>query len=206
VSQAPKAGFVLVIVGDGPQEKNRVLPEIAKKFNGKEKQLFLPTLSFPHTRTRENASPGTGVKASLSGLKVSMEKYGFTEAIIILDREHLVGINSQNYLEKAATEVGAELRVKHSSKHCYHCYFKTGGKQARVYIAISGGTTNIEEDIACLITELFGEKLDPSKAEIRRFLKEKRLRIEDLIKQATKEQLKRCFLGLTEAIEQLEQS
>ena len=69
-----------------------------------------------------------------------------------------------------------------------------------------GGTTNIEEDIACLITELFGEKLDPSKAEIRHFLKEKGLRIEDLIKQATKEQLKRCFLGFTAAIEQLEQS
>jgi hypothetical protein len=110
------------------------------------------------------------------------------------------------YADAYLRRVKPELRVKHSSKHCYHCYFKTGGKQARVYIAISGGTTNIEEDIACLITELFGEKLDPSKAEIRRFLKEKRLRIEDLIKQATKEQLKRCFLGLTEAIEQLEQS
>jgi tRNA A37 threonylcarbamoyltransferase TsaD len=110
------------------------------------------------------------------------------------------------YADAYLRRVKPELRVKHSSKHCYHCYFKTGGKQARVYMAISGGTTNIEEDIACLITELFGEKLDPSKAEIRRFLKEKGLRIEDLIKQATKEQLKRCFLGVTEAIEQLEQS
>jgi len=31
---------MLVIVGDGSLEKNRVLPEISKKFNGKEKQLF----------------------------------------------------------------------------------------------------------------------------------------------------------------------
>ena len=58
----------------------------------------------------------------------------------------------------------------------------------------------------CSTAYKYYEKLDPSKAEIRRFLKEKVLRIEDLIKQATKEQLKRCFLGFTEGIEQLEQS
>ncbi|KAA0014942.1 MAG: hypothetical protein FE041_01240 [Thermoplasmata archaeon] len=62
----------------------------------------------------------------------------------------------------------------------------------------------IEEEIVSLIKELYKMNISAEKEKIIKFLKSKKIWYDELIKRATKKQLKKTFPNLTKVMERIE--
>lgn len=188
ILEEPKNNFLTVITGNGKTDLY-ILEGFANKFNGLEKIIWNPRRIL---KTRES-----GLKA-LNVLRVLISKYKLKNFLYLVDREHVKDHEDiRRYLNK-------EVQMRNLSIDEYIIHGNYGSHYVKIYAVIFGKNKNIEEEIADLIKELYGENIKPEKKEIKNFLKKQGIWYSELIEKANKKQLNNAFPNLTKVIERIE--
>ncbi|MCL7388995.1 MAG: hypothetical protein LZ173_03550 [Thaumarchaeota archaeon] len=171
-----------VIFGNGALDK-RVFKTIASKFNHK---VVLSTPFIEHL---------TGLSEALKAIIKLMDyiTLPFTY-IIVIDCEH---VESEEYLRGVTKEYGFEIKdFTKIDEYAYMLEVKRGVKTSKIYMAINGFKKSIEENPAQVIELFYGEKVDPSKDGIKKWLQSKNISDIELAQKADE----RTFPGIISAI------
>ena len=121
--------------------------------------------------------------------------------LIVIDREHI----EREDLEQVLKEYfGSWEHVVRESDRI-KIVVRKGAWQGTLLFAVQGIEKSIEENICVLIEEMFGERIEPTKGAIRKFLRDRRFRDErGLIESSDMRRLRRAFGSLIWALEELE--
>jgi hypothetical protein len=186
----PKERYAHVLTGDGRTER-RILRAMCSKFDGRTLTLFFPS---------PPKSGGTGLRNLVKGAKLVMTGRQPLYALLLLDREFI----GTPRLQDVCLEFGIRVDVMEDNESFTEADFVAGNQRAHVYMAISGTTRNIEEDVSTLIKEVRGDIVEGSKDEIRSYLNHHDMSLESLIEEANLGDLERAFVGLTRALHRIE--
>lgn len=181
-----------VITGEGRTELN-VMRGLTQVYNGQELTLFFPLSS---------SSRRTGIKA-LNSIKRVPEIYGINSIIYIVDGDVFEGAITykiSNYLNS----IGVDIEKVNSIQDAFLLNCRYGHHKIELFCIISGPTTFIEEEIAKLLSIKYGLDIDLSgmrdyewkekiKKVIKYELRERKVKIENLIKQTGKKKLEIAF-------------
>lgn len=177
-----------LIIGNGQMDE-RIFGTIASKFD--------------HSMTISNplSAHETGLSAAFKAIAKLVERVKPLNYLIVIDKEHM---EKEGDPKKLLGEYGFELQgFTKINEFAYKIKAKRGDRVANIYIALNGFEKCIEESIVKLIEKLYGEKVEPSKEAIRRWLKVKNKRDIDLIESSTKETLEEAFPGIVTVIKNL---
>lgn len=194
----------IIITGDGRREFN-ILRGLSEIYNGQDIILY-----FPFSPLFEK----TGKKA-LDSIKILPGYYGISSIIYIVDGDTFkdsFNDEIQNYLRS----IGIEIKNFTSIQNALLINCKCGSHNIVLYCIISGPKTFIEEEIVKLINLKWGEEIDLSgirdptwkkrvKKEVNQVLKEKKIKLESLIKETEKEKLETSFPNICAILKKIEE-
>ena len=190
----------IVLTGDGTSESN-VIKSLCKIFNGERKQLCFAEL--PHSfkqRTTINA---------FNFIRQSKERF----FLCLLDKEH-IRIDAKDEIGKhLQKKIKMTIEKIENVNDVILVEGKIGSRAIIILCVIFGSRKCIEEEIAHLIDLEFGVKIQlpegevsskSLKRDIKRFLRERKLRIEELISEAAKENLEKALPNICIALQNIE--
>ena len=186
--KVPLKNVILTITGNGKMEY-KILSAFAEKYNGLQKVIWFPKTPFVKHRK-------TGLSV-LDVVGIIVSRYKIENFLYIVDKEHVSSYEEiRSYLEKKSVrDISLEGNILHG---------KYGLHKLMIYCAICGYSRRIEENISKLISIRFNVEIQATKEKIRDFLKKRGISIRKLIKDATKNQLRKSFQDLSNAIEHIE--
>jgi len=79
-----------------------------------------------------------------------------------------------------------------------------GTREGLLHIIVMGAKKSIEENLSLLIEKIYGTKIIPNKKNLRAFLRTKKIKIHQLIEEASKEILNIVFPYLMRVLENLD--
>jgi len=159
------------------------------RFDGHALTLFFPS--------PPKSGGGTGLQNLLRGTKVIMTGRQPLHLLLLLDKEFTGSMSLQN----ACEGVGINAEVIEQRGIYIEANFT-----AHVYMAISGRTRNIEEDLSILIGQKYGDDADPTKDGIRNYLHSRGLELESMIEDTELRDLELAFQGLSRALHRIEEN
>ena len=194
--ELPNDEFVpdyIIITGDGKNEL-RVLRGLCKKINGTEISLYFPF---------STRSGKTGL-AALNALQVYSTRSRITSMIYIVDGDTFEGKSAEVEIKDYLASRGFEIIEISVINEALLIRCKLGDKEITLYCIISGPEIFIEQEVARFLKVCFGNEFNISnnvnnqtkvkfKKEIITFLKEKRVKLEDLISRTGIEKIKESF-------------
>jgi len=190
--------YVLFVTGDGPHE-SRVCQGLTSQFNGNEINLLNFRSPLPPQRV-------TGLP-SLIAVRTYIAEFSARYFIWTCDKEYFV--DSTDWTEQVNAELmnrGANATVSSRWGDAARFDVKLGPKEAILWCALTGTSAGgrLEENLSQLIYMEFQEKVAPDKEEIRSALNRRRLKIETLISQAKKPNLRQAAPSLFSVFEDVE--
>lgn len=196
----------LVATGDGTTEFPK-LEAFSKRYNGK-KVLWFPEKPkySPFRRRSHFQNQRIGGLDVLEVLTVYPGLWKLHRYLFIIDREHFGGEPTNDICERLKGLGIAIEYIKQLNGGAFHIFCNYGSHKLGVYIAISGKERRIEEDVATLIKLEFNTDVDPTKSEIRQFLRSKGLKDTQLIGNARKANLREAFPNLSLVIMRIEKN
>ncbi len=183
-----------LILGDGPTDE-ALVEAVASHYNHSK------ALAIPEAPTRE-----TGLTKALERAWYIIAKLGITRILLVIDREHLP--QNKSRLEREMRRAGLHatsieaphprLLIARAETNPPHT------RRATILIAAMGeDPPSVEADIAKLIEETHGDKVEPTKKNIRKRLKSHGLTLKQLAEKATRQQLEQALPHLTRALKTL---
>ena len=199
----PRRPHIVILTGNGKTERRRILPPLCEKYNGREKFLWFPE---PPRAKKE-----TGLKP-FNAIKGYVMRYGLERFLFVIDRkpqfEEIKPGREQEevsrYLEKKLkVRIGTTCELIPEKAFITRGY--VGTHPFDVCTVIFGATSNVEEEISQLIQLKFGTQVNPDETEIKEFLRKKGKRLENLVREASKNYLEKAFPGLCGALKKIEE-
>lgn len=183
---------LIIITGEGRTELN-VMRGLTEVYNGQDIVLLFP-LSASYRRTGKKA---------IESIKIIPEMYKITSIIYIVDGDVFESskLNEiKDYLNSIGVEVEKHILIQDAI--LFHC--KYGNLRIKLYCIISGPNIFIEEEIAKFLNIKYGCDIDLSgtrdyewkneiKKRIKSTLREKKIRLENLLKHTGKKKLEIAF-------------
>jgi len=202
-----KRPVTMVTTGNGTSEFRR-LNAFSKHYNGEKVLWFPEQVKYSHFR-RRSKFPNQKI-GGLDALEVLTVYPGYNKKLhrylFIIDREHF-GENPTNDIIEKLKRLGIVIgSIKELNIGAFYILCKDGPHELGVYIAISGKTKYIEEDLATLIKLEYNSDVDPTKSDIIGFLRSKGLKDKELIRNATKTNLRNAFPNLSSALMKIEKN
>ncbi|RLF20238.1 MAG: hypothetical protein DRM97_07820 [Thermoprotei archaeon] len=186
---------IIALTGNGASE-GRVLTALAEKLDPPEEPKII---LMPQTSGRTGLEPTIDTLAGLIVTGLVTKTYA-----IVIDKEHLKE-EPEDHIREALQDHGFTIHnfIKLSDDLYRITCIK--GEQLDIYIATLGITPkgNLEEHLAELIKLRYGEQVEPDKRAISRWLRQNQKKLEDLIREATRNQLQRALKPLYQLIETL---
>jgi len=190
--EQPRDPVAVVFTGDGRKEF-RVLCAVAQVLDGSGLALWFPQDPTPKQKT-------TGLDA-LRGLRVFVPRYRIGRFLFLVDREHAQGLDApRHWLER---EFGTVKQVTLVQDRAAVFTGRVGREPFALCCVILGAHKAVEEEVAKLVQAVVGEKPPPDKA-IWGFLRQRKWKIEDLVRRAHRNDLEAAFPGLFKALEWIE--
>lgn len=188
---------IYALIGDGGREL-RIFRIAAEKYNHSK------IVKIPKLRPSQRTTGVRGLDAVIRELALLLPETAVTTYIILIDREHVSNIEQ---LRRKLEEYGFAVpnyEVLHDG--CWKVRVEKGTKGAIVYVAVFG-FEKIEEHLAELIRLLYNEQVEPKKDAVNRWLKQHKLKDEDLVKEALRRQVfEKTFPQLAIALRELAKS
>jgi len=175
---------ILVILGNGMKEK-RILSEIAPKYNGTGCTLVLTSLPYPYVVKR-------GISALEAVFVLIHSRYKINNILFIVDKEHIKSPDLRELSEKLKKHGCIIRKMEPIGENAWVFEGVHGLSHLSIYVAVAGEEKGMEEEIQ-RFQEILGITADISE---RKLLKE--------IKQVKREELEKCFKGLTAVLKFLE--
>ena len=166
-------GFL--VIGDGSRDET-VLRSLLEKFDG-ERAVLMP-----------QDRPALGLEGSLDLAAYLIGRFG-KDMLIVIDREHFDG----RLFRRLLSERFSEYRMRRRAGGFRHLEVRRGTRSANLYVAIMGREKALEENLAVLIREILGEKVEGTKEAVWGFLEKHKLRVDELIERAGEGRLKTAF-------------
>ena len=185
-----------LVIGDGPVDE-AIVEAAAKHYD------HAKTITILDQPVRE-----TGLAKALERAWYIIAKLGITRILIVIDREHVPPERKQLLAELRLAglhPLGAEephpgLLVINVETN------PPNPRRATILLTIMGSEPPmIEADIAKLIETIYGDKVEPTKKSIHKWLREKALTLRQLVENATKKQLEEAMPQLAQALQKLAQ-
>ncbi|MBL7117218.1 MAG: hypothetical protein ISS94_00310 [Candidatus Syntrophoarchaeum sp.] len=196
----------LVATGDGTTEFSK-LGAFSKHYNGKKVLWFPEKPKYAHFSRRSHfQNQRIGGLDVLEVLTVYPGAYKLHRYLFIIDREHFGGNPTNDIIEKLNRLRIVIESIEELSVGAFYIFCNYGSHELGVYIAISGKERCIEEDLAMLIKLEYGSDVQPTKNDIRRFLRSTGLKDKELIRNATKTNLRKAFPNLSSALMRIEKN
>jgi len=183
------AGFV--VFGNGSFDR-KIISSLCNRLNG-DKNLVSPQI----------AGGKTGLTNALRTVRKIMDlvKISETNYLIIIDREHLTDLDEvPNQIRQFFN-----LQVESNMLPQYlKAKISAGTREGLLHIIVMGAKKSIEENLSLLIEKIYGTKIIPNKKNLRAFLRTKKIKIHQLIEEASKEILNIVFPYLMRVLENLD--
>lgn len=189
--------YVLFASGDGPHE-DRVCKGFANHFDGD--RIYVLSFKSPSLLRRGRI---TGL-ASLVVVRTYIERLRANRLLWTCDKEHFTNDNWMKQVSDKLVSMGMPTRVSSKWEDAAKLEVTLGSKNAILWCALTGMDEKLEENLSKLIELELHEKIAPDKKEIFSLLRRKELKIEDLVKQANKENLRRATPSLFVVFEDIE--
>ena len=97
-----------------------------------------------------------------------------------------------------------KIRQEDKDNQYFEFEIQRGPKRATLYIVVLGFEKSVEENISHLIKEEYGETVPPEKQKIKQFLSQRKMKIEDLIKNSSEQTLNKAFNNLTRILRKID--
>ena len=175
IAPEPEKHIGFIVIGDGSRDE-KIMRALLARFNDEKAILMLQD------------RPSLKLEGSIAHASYLVSHYG-KDVLIVIDREHF----DEGLLKRLLNMYFSEHKIKRRSGGFRHIEVKKGAREASLYIAIMGAEKAIEEVEVALIREIYGATVEPSDEAIIRFLKERGLKIYDLIEKAGEDKLMRAF-------------
>lgn len=193
-----------IITGDGRTEV-RIFRTLPEKYNGDNLILFFP---FP-SRSRK-----TGLSA-LNILKDSKNIRPYS-IIYIVDGDTFEDKAPNTKIQEYLKSIGINILSINSIQDAFLIECKSDNQKLKLYCIISGPQTFIEEEIVKLIELKLGKKIDLSgirdsnwkkrvKREVKQTLREKKIKLEVLIKNTGISKLEASFPNICVVLKKIEE-
>jgi hypothetical protein len=195
-SSLSSESYVLFATGDGPDE-DRVCKGFAAKFDGNR----VSVLSFKSPLPRRI----TGI-SSLEVVKVYVDKSRVKRLLWTCDKEHVASRNNwiDQVIAKLAT-FGIAAVIDSQWNDAARFDLVLAQKHAVFWCALTGIENYLEENLAALIKIQLQENVVPNKREIHAALERRGINIEELIRQANRDNLQRAIPSLFKVFEDIEE-
>jgi hypothetical protein len=189
-----------VFTGDGRTEFKH-LSALCEKLNGVTKLLWFPELPMP-LRSKEK-------QTGLAGLRIIRDlviTQGQSRLLFVVDREHFKsqpGEESEEVKTCLSRQVHARIQsvLKINQREAF--LFKASISSRQFELCLGIRSTH-EQEMAQLIRLRFDLDVEPSDSVIRKFLKQRKMDEEGLIRQCPHKHLAEAFPGLYSALEWVE--
>jgi hypothetical protein len=185
----------LLATGDGPHE-DRVCKGFADQFDGN--SIYILSFKSPLFFQRI-----TGL-ASLTVVRTYIDKFPINRVLWTCDKEHIIHNHWIRQVNDRLESTGISAKVSSEWKDAARLEVTLGPKNAVLWCALTGTTKNLEENLSQLIELELHENVAPDKKEIFFLLRRKGLKIEDLVKGASRENLRRATPSLFAVFEDIE--
>jgi len=199
---APSDRSVLFVTGDGPHE-GRVCKGFTSQFDGNE--IFMFNLRSPQVTFLPPRKCGL---ESLEAIRIYIDLFRIRNFVWSCDREHFDRALDwiTQVREKLAVFAFATTNAGPLDGDAVRLDVTLGPKQAVIWCALTGLRPGgyLEENLARLIQLEFHENAAPDKHGVAVALNRRGLRIEELVKMADKQNLRRAVLSLFSVFEDVE--
>lgn len=187
---------IVMLTGDGRWE-DRLVEGFCKKFDGGYGGKSVISLRGPIVGRI------TGI-ASLSQIKILIGKFGVRDFIWLCDKEHFERIDGwENRIMDALRVYGINAVIGESYDGYAKFYLEFGGKRAIVWAALVGVERKLEENLVKLIKMQYEKKIEPTKDELRNFLKKHGMDVETLIEKSAMDNLRESFPSVFTVFEKI---
>jgi len=173
-----------LVVGDGPVDE--VVVEAAAKH-------------YDHTKTitiLDQPIRETGLTKALERAWYIVARLGITRILLVIDREH-VPQEKKHLLEELRLAGLHPLEASERHQGLLAINVATNPpnpRQATILLTIMGSNPPmIEADIAKLIETMYGDKVEPTKKGIHKWLRKRGLTLRELVENATRQQLEEAI-------------
>ncbi len=173
VEREKLVGFL--VIGDGSRDE-KVMRALFEVFD------HAKIVLMPQSR------PALGLEGSVKTTAQLVGRFG-RDVLVVIDREHFDEEDFGKYIE----EYFEDREVKVDANDFKHVWARRGAMRANFYVAVMGYEKGLEENLATLIHEVYGVRVEPTKEAVWGFLKKKKLHVADLIKKAEEPKLARAF-------------
>lgn len=193
---------IVFAAGDGPHEV-RLCKGLTERFDGNKINVLnfkSPLRQSPPLHRR------TGL-ASLAIVRAYIDTWHVERLVWSCDKEHLMP--PATWVEQVISELkgmGMSVSVALTWNDAARLNVVLGSNNAILWCALTGMQRNLEENLSRLIELEFGQKVAPDKPSLRLFLRSKGLAIDELIRQAKKENLKQAMSSLFSVFGDIEQA
>ncbi len=187
---------IVMLTGDGRWE-DRLVEGFCKKFNGGYKGKNIISLRGPIVGRI------TGI-ASLSQIKILIDKFGVRDFIWLCDKEHFGRIDGwENRIMDELKIYGINAVIGESDDEYAKFYLEFGGKRAVIWAALVGIEKKLEENLVKLIKMQYEKKIEPTKDALRNFLKKRGIDVETLIEESAMDNLRESFPSVFTVFEKI---
>lgn len=125
-----------------------------------------------------------------------------TSLIIVIDKEHLEELG--DIKRQLVNFFHYEIKQEDKDNQYFEFEIQRGPKKAILYVVVMGFKKCIEGNISRLIRERFGEEVPPEKQNIKQFLRGRKMKIEDLIRDSSERALNNAFNNLMRLLRKID--
>jgi hypothetical protein len=191
------------LTGDGRREQS-LLRGFAERFNGDEFCLQLPSKGPPHYGSNRQPANLAGFSA-LQAIRTYASAIKCLRYLFIVDKEYVRDIRNFPSALKQNFVGFSQVEVTILGQQAFLVTSKLGLHDIVVLAVVCGETKCIEENITELILLELGLRVKPRKPDIDSALRQKRISLYELVRNARLENLKCSFPDLTAAFANIEQ-
>jgi hypothetical protein len=188
--------YVLFATGDGSNE-DRVCQGFTHQFDGH--KIYLVSFKSPLPRREVGL-------ASLASVRTYVDRFRVNRLVWTCDKEHLVQASWIDQVDRKLAGMGMSSRTLSKWGDAAKFEVTLGPKSAVLWCAVTGTTVRLEENLSQLIELELREKVGSDKKEIFAILKARNLKMQDLIKGASKNNLRQAMPSLFAVFEDIERS
>jgi hypothetical protein len=188
--------------GDGRREQ-AVLKAFAERYNGNDFYLQLPSKG-PRSVSGKRHNFNLVSFSALQAINTYASKIKCYRYLFLIDKEHVIAVRDFPQTIKKKLVGFSQVVVSTLGPQAFLVRCRLGLRDIIVHAVVCGEQKCVEENIAELVFLELGVRVNPRKPDIDGVLRQRRLSLYELVKNAQLQNLKQSFSDLTAAFVSIE--